>query len=351
MVTAVLGAFGAATGSMLGAATLTDLPSDTAMVDLTRRASGVEAPSVVLRQTSARTADRVFTAGTLDGRWDASQARQRYAAAGWSVSEIEVVHDQAGVADPAAWTSDYIPSRYDRFTAEHHGLVVAIAGMSVGGKTTVGVDAWAAGSPVLRILLVAGVALGLSAGWLLAAAVARRIHSTHPAHRITVAALSATTVLVLAAPVVALYVSLAHAIRPHAHTGGPLPSVHHALSPVPYWTAAPPWLLPASSAVGGLLVIVTVVFAARPQPARLAAVGIPTGGVRIDDDFEVAANMVKDSIAEARTDRRAAQRLLFLSAYPDWTPDPLDRMRGRLIDSGVPAAFLTTTQPSGPPQP
>ncbi|MFI7510669.1 hypothetical protein ACIBSS_28010 [Micromonospora aurantiaca] len=343
LATVVLGAFGAAAGSWLGAGTLADLPAGTAVTELSRQAAGVDAAVHVTHETSPWTSAKVTTAVSLDASWDATQARQRYATAGWSVSELVVVHDRASVLDPATRTGTYIPTRYDRFTAESHGLVIEISGMSVGDESTVQLVGWPASSPMLRILAVTGVALGLIIGWLLAAAVARRVRPTHPAHRVTMAALTAATVLVLATPAFALYGNLLRALRPHEDRSGPVGTVHSALLPDSYWPAAPAWLLPTLSAVGGVLAAVTLTLAVWPRSTRTDAANDSAAG-----DFAVATSAVEASIAAARVDRDAAQRLLFLAAYPDWTPDALNRMRDRLTAAGVPADFLTTTQPSGP---
>ncbi|WP_147442467.1 hypothetical protein [Micromonospora endolithica] len=192
--------------------------------------------------------------------------------------------------------------------------------------------------------------LGLITGWALAATMARRVRPAHPTHRANVTALTAVTALALAFPVIALYGNLVRVLRPPDDNSGPVATVHSALQPGAYWDAAPTWLLlPALTVAGGLLAAVTLVLTGRSRPLRATQ---PDGVTASDGDhWERAVGAVEASIEAARTDRDAAQRLLFLSAYPDWTLASLDRMRDQLINVGVPADFLSTTEPSGPHRP
>ncbi|RAO59522.1 hypothetical protein LUPAC06_01664 [Micromonospora saelicesensis] len=347
LIALLVGAFGAAAGSWLSTRAVADLPSEATLADLSRRATGVDEAPVVSRETSPRTAARFAADTTLATGWDSAQARQRYAAAGWSVSPLTVTDDQASVLYPGDKAVSYLPSRYARFTAESGGLVIEVSGGFVGADGVVRLAGWAADSPVVPALTIAGAALGLITGWLLAVTTMRRVRPTHPAHRATVSALTVTALLVLAAPAIALYGNLVRTLRPHVDTSGPAATVHSALTPDPYWSAAPAWLLPGLTAAGGLIAVITLVLAASTRLSRVGTVDSPAGV----GDWEAAASTVEASIEAARVDRDAAQRLLFLSAYPDWTPGSLDRMRERLINAGVPADFLTTSNQSRPDRP
>ncbi|MEW2144338.1 hypothetical protein AB0869_16165 [Micromonospora vinacea] len=264
LIAVLLGAFGAAAGSWVSAHALADLPSEATLADLTRRAAGVDAAPVVSRETSPRTAASFATDISLDTGWDPAQARQRYAAAGWSVSPLTVIDDQASVLYPGDQAISYLPSRYARFTAESNGSIIEVSGGFVADDGVVRLAGWAAGSPAMPALTLAGTALGLIAGWLLAATTVRRVRPTHPVHRITVSALTAAALLVLAAPGVALYANLARMLRPHADTTGPVATVHSALTAGPYWSAAPTWLLLGLTVAGGLIAVITLIFTASP---------------------------------------------------------------------------------------
>ncbi|MDG4749936.1 hypothetical protein O7630_03185 [Micromonospora sp. WMMD718] len=341
LVAVLLGAFGAAAGSWLGNRGLTELPDTAGLAELTQRATGVDEAPVVSRQTSPHAAPVVAADIRIDTGWDAAQARQRYAAAGWSVSPVVVVDDQASVLYPGDKTITYLPSRYSHFTAESQGLVLEVSGSFVADDGIVRLSGWAANSPAVPALALTGAALGLITGWLLAATMARRIRPADPAHRATVKALTATALLVLAAPAAALYLNLGHVLRPHAHTSGPIATVHSALTPGSYWPTAPTWLLPVLCVAGTLVAIIALALAAAAQPAHASAVRSAAGG-----DWEVATSTIEASIAAARVNRDAAQQLLFLLTYPDWAPTSVDRIRHRLINAGVPAGFLTTPDQS-----
>ncbi|MFI7075249.1 hypothetical protein [Micromonospora sediminicola] len=266
LVAVVMAAFGAAAGSWVAARTAGALPGDAVLADLSRRACGVDAQPEVSRETSPWTASRVYVSATIDMEWDAVQARQRYAAAGWSVSTLTIVNDFAIVLYPGDQTSTYVPSRYSRFTAQSRDLVVVVSGTAIASDVSVYLDVWSANTQVSRGLTLTGTILTLISGWLLTATLARRIRPTHPAHRTTVAALTSTALLVLATPTVALYSSLARVLFPHSDSGGPPPTVHDALLHGPYWPTTPTWLLPALTITGSLLTAVTLALAVSPQP-------------------------------------------------------------------------------------
>ncbi|MEH0828462.1 MULTISPECIES: hypothetical protein [unclassified Micromonospora] len=347
LASVLVGAFGAAAGSYLGVRTLVNLPDTAALNDLTRLATRVEEAPVISREASPRTAGKIAADVRLSSQWDPAQARQRFAAAGWSVSGLTVVDDQTGVLYPGDKIVTYLPSRYARFTAESQGLIIEVNGSSVADDGIVRVSSWAASSPALPALSLAGMSLGLFTGWSLAATASRRIRPAQPAQRATVIALAITTALVLVAPTVAMYGNLVRTLGAQDESGGPVATVHSALLPSSYWPAAPTWLLPVLSGAGGLLAVVTLILAARSHPIH--ATLTPGRTARRGEFWEQAASAVESSIEAARVDRDAAQRLLFLSTYPDWTPSSLDRMRDQLIDAGVPADFLSTTAPSGSP--
>lgn len=263
-VAVVVGGFGAALGSWTAALTTGALPDDAALADLSRRASGVTEEPDIRRESSALTGPRIYTTSTTDADWDAEQARQRYAT-DWSVSALTVVDDFAIVSYPGDATSTRVPSRYSRFTAQAHGVVVVVSGTALAGDAAVYLDVWAAHRPTTPALGLAGTAIGLLSGWLLTATIARRTRSSHPAHLSTVAALTVTTLLILTTPTVALYTSLGRVLRPPPDTIGPAPTVHHALVHGPYWTATPAWLLPTLTIAGGLLALITLTLGISAQ--------------------------------------------------------------------------------------
>ncbi|MBO4162364.1 hypothetical protein [Micromonospora antibiotica] len=341
LVAVLLGAFGAAAGSWLGNRSLAELPDTAGLAELSQRATGIDETPVVSRKTSPHAAPVVAADMRIDTGWDAAQAQQRYAVAGWSVSPVVVVDDQASVLYPGDKTITRLPSRYSRFTAESQGLVLEVSGSFVADGGIVRLSAWAANSPAVPTLALTGAVLGLITGWLSAATMARRIHQANSVHRATVTALTATALIVLAAPAVALYLNLGRVLRSHGDTSGPIATVHSALTPGSYWPTAPMWLLPVLSVAGSLVAIIALALAVTTRPAHASAALSAAEG-----DWEMATGTVEASIAAARVNRDAAQQLLYLLTYPDWAPTSVDRARHRLISAGVPAAFLTTPDQS-----
>ncbi|AYF26869.1 hypothetical protein CSH63_05265 [Micromonospora tulbaghiae] len=102
-----------------------------------------------------------------------------------------------------------------------------------------------------------------------------RMRFTCPAHRLTVAALTGTTLLVFTTPAAALYLNLLRLLRPHTETTGPIPTVHTALLHGPYWANAPAWLIPTLTFGGALLAVVTVSLTIWRRPSALPQLGVP----------------------------------------------------------------------------
>ncbi|WBB48673.1 hypothetical protein O3597_26970 [Verrucosispora sp. WMMA2044] len=270
----IIGGFGAAAGSWLGAQTFADLPDDAAMASLTQQAGGDETLHS-LYSSSPWTADTASSFSWVHGTWDAEQVRQRLAADGWSVSGFTSVTGMVGTLDDTGSLVE-IPLNGTRFTAESDGLMVNVTGWnpaagnsSVDIRSDVSLLAMPQRTAVFLPLVVVGTAAGLLTGWLVAAAVAYRMAAAPPGRRRAAAALWGATLAALALPAVALYGNVMRVFRDGSVEGGPPLTVHSAFTPGEYYPFGPQWLVLALT-VAGLVVAVAATVTARPgeQPPQ-----------------------------------------------------------------------------------
>ncbi|GIJ78112.1 hypothetical protein SAMN05443287_113103 [Micromonospora phaseoli] len=263
-----MGGFGAAAGSWLGAQTFADLPDDAAMTRLTQQVGGEAGTVHRLYSTSPWTAETAHSSSQVDGTWDAEQVRQRLADDGWSVSGFTPATGMSGTLDDAGSLVE-VPLHGARFTAESDGLILHVMGWNpvenspVAIRSTVSFYAMPERTAAFLPLLVLGTAVGLLAGWLVAATVAYRMAAATPGRRRAAAALWGGALLALALPAVALYGNVMRVFRDGSAEDGPPLTVHSAFTPGEYYPFGPSWLVLGLSAAG-LVVAVAAILLARP---------------------------------------------------------------------------------------
>ncbi|WBB93161.1 hypothetical protein [Verrucosispora sp. WMMC514] len=268
-----VGGFGAAAGSWLGARTFADLPDEAGMARLTQQAGGDD-PIYFLYSSSSWTADTAHSSSQADGTWDADQVRERFAADGWSVSGFTPITGMSGTVDGSGSPVE-VPLHGKRFTAESSGLIVNVTGWNPAENSAVDLPshvsfyAMPKQTTVLLPLVVVGTAVGLLAGWLLAAAGAYRMTAAPPGRRHAAAALCGAALVALALPAVALYGNVMRVFRDGNAKDGPPLTVHSAFTPGEYYPFGPQWLV-LGLTVAGLVVAVAATLAARPaeQPPQ-----------------------------------------------------------------------------------
>ncbi|MBQ1051889.1 hypothetical protein KBX50_25935 [Micromonospora sp. C51] len=272
----VVGAFGAAAGSWLGAQTFADLPDEAGMARLTQQAGGDETLHSFY-SSSPWTAEAAHSFSRVDGLWDAEQVRQRLTADGWSVSGFTPVTGMSGTRDEAGSLVE-VPLNGTRFTAESADLSIIVMGWnpaensSIAIRSDVSLLAMPQRTAVFLPLVVVGTAAGLLVGWLVAAAVAYRMAAAPPGRR-HAAALWGGALVALALPAVALYGNVMRVFRDGSvHEGSPL-TVHSAFTPGEYYPFGPHWLV-LGLTVAGLVAAVAAILTARPgdQPPQPSVV-------------------------------------------------------------------------------
>ncbi|BCJ59730.1 hypothetical protein [Micromonospora endophytica] len=266
----VVGGFGAAAGSWLGAQTFADLPDEAAMARLTQQAGGTSEPSHYRISTNWH-AEWAQTTSSAAAGWDAEQVRQRFADGGWSVSALTPVSGKRFTLQEDG-TEVETPLSGARFTAEANGLLLDVRGYIGGDFGSVHVDAGPARTAAFLPIVIVGTVLGLVVGWLIAAAVAYRMAAASPGRRVTAAGFWGLALLALALPAVALYGNLVRVIRHGGVDPGGLLTVHSAFIPGEYYYPfGPAWLILGLS-IAGLVTAVATVLVARPgeQPPQPA---------------------------------------------------------------------------------
>ena len=272
LVIVAAGAFGAAAGSWVGEQTFAELPADAELRALGAQAAGVTTPIAVRRDSSpwsARTVTATVDAGT---GWSAEQARARFVADGWSVGALTPQPGKA-VEGNADGTVTDLPVQYTRFIARKDGLTFTVSGFVTARRGFVDVY----GSPTRTAgflpLVLAGLVLGVLAGWLGAAALSYRLR--HSRRRRLATALAAGALLTLVLPVTALYGNLLRVLQDTGDTGT-VNTVHSGFGPGPFFDFGSTELVWQLSAAGMLLAAVAVALArpaAQPheQPAAAAS--------------------------------------------------------------------------------
>jgi hypothetical protein len=191
----VLGAFGAAGGTWLGWQTAASVPSDRELRALNAAMTGMPAPAAVYHDVSAMKGPNTLV--RADGTGDHSPERVRAAlvSAGWRITSFHesggatvalVPKDSARGRDSFPLGDDLagvpIPTGLVDYTATRGGLklqgdgsvITGGADLGLTGQALYGTAVWPRETPSVRPLTIAGLIGGLLAGWLLAAAFARR---------------------------------------------------------------------------------------------------------------------------------------------------------------------------------
>ncbi|WP_328473963.1 hypothetical protein OHA21_13910 [Actinoplanes sp. NBC_00393] len=250
------GAIGSAAGSWAAERTFAALPSDSATTELQQLVAGGPG-STHITDSSPWWGPTTLGHTELTGGWDAEQARQRLAADGWQVSEVQRPARDAVVIDANGQPTGVSVTDYT-FTAERDGVVLDVDGWSLPQVGTVSIQLWPAGNASLLPLIVIGGLAGMLAGWLIAAALIQRLRHSDPGRVRAAAALSTLAALVLAVPAAAFYGNVVRAFENRDLDGPPF-TVHSALTPGPYWPFGPEWLTAAMFGAGVLLAVAVLV--------------------------------------------------------------------------------------------
>lgn len=268
LVMLIGGALGAAAGSALAAQALADPSNPTAM---TRLASGYPAEIVDSDGGSPWSESQTYGIVRVAGTWDIEQSRQRLAAAGWQVGPVLPLSGSTVRYDPDTGAAIDVPMHNGEVRAHKDGVAVLVQAYLDDDRGSVNVDSWAEPTPILLPLVIAGIAVGLLVGWLLAAAGSYRIiRSGRP---IPAALLAATAVAALVLPAVALYGNVMRAFQ-YADSVDPVFTVHRAFLPGPYYPFGPPWQVLALTIAGIVLAFVAALIARpgeRAQPEQSPA--------------------------------------------------------------------------------
>lgn len=279
LVTLIGGAFGAAAGSWAVEQAVLPAPDGQAAAALHRTvvgAGGTGTTAVEWDPVSSPWGTDAVGWSTSIAAWDADAARHRLAADGWALSEATPAR---GITDMISDGSGEVLQRSVagwEFTADRDGVRLDVTARLIGsdgyspadgGVTT---TVAAAGSAALVPAIAAGGVFGLVAGWLVAAATARRVRRLPAGRARVVTTLSTAAVLVLALPVVALYGNVIRAVE-SAGIPGHVRTVHSAFKLGPYWPFGPFWLNLALLATGLALGVAAVALTATPPPAVPAA--------------------------------------------------------------------------------
>jgi hypothetical protein len=247
LAAAVLGGCGAAAGTWIAWQTASAIPSDRELGALNAALTGLPADAPRYPETSAQRGPSVLILAGGTAAWSPSRIRDTLTGAGWQIASFR----ESDIRTPAREDLDFsIPTKYGAWTATRDGLRMngvgrVITGFPYTDAATYNIRVWPAEPAVLRPLTIAGIVAGLLAGWLLAAALARRRLAT----ALVTAGLAAATL-----PASHFYRE-AYAVM----------SVHG--SPDSYIVDGPRGgILTLICAVAGLLAIVAAVIVARSRP-------------------------------------------------------------------------------------
>ncbi|MBQ1024517.1 hypothetical protein [Micromonospora sp. C95] len=269
----VMGGFGAAAGSWLGAQTFADLPDDESAARLTQLAGGLGESSQYRVETNWH-ADRSNVTDAVAASWNGEQVRQRFTDAGWSVSESTPLSARRVTANSDGTTTE-TPLRGARFDAESAGLLIQVRAYTADDGGQVSIDATPTRTAAFLPLVAIGLAGGLVVGWLVAAAVAYHMVAAPPGRRMTAGGLGRTSLLALALPTLALYGNAVRMVRAGGGVDdGGLLTVHSAFTPGEYYYPFGPSWLVLGLTIAGLAVAVATLLVARPskQPPQQVAV-------------------------------------------------------------------------------
>ncbi|GIJ34200.1 hypothetical protein [Micromonospora sediminimaris] len=269
----VMGGFGAAAGSWLGAQTFADLPDADSSTRLMQLAGGLGESSQYRVKTNWH-AHRSNVTDAVAASWNGEQVRQRFADAGWSVSESTPLSGRRVTVNPDGTTTE-TTLRGTRFDAESGGLLIQVRAYIADDGGSVSIDATPTRTTAFLPLVAIGVAVGLVVGWLVAAAVAYQMATAPLGRRMTAGGLWRTSLLALALPTLALYGNAVRIVRTDGGVDdGGLLTVHSAFTPGEYYYPfGPSWLI-LGLTIAGLAVAVATLLVARPgkQPPQQVAV-------------------------------------------------------------------------------
>ncbi|WP_433833459.1 hypothetical protein ACQP2E_18935 [Actinoplanes sp. CA-015351] len=261
LVALIGGGFGAAAGSWTAEQTFAGVPDHASAGALHAQAVGGPGEDTVVRPDSGSPwTGRMVMGNTsvlgFDG-WDAEQARQRLAAAGWQLGPATHPGGSATTTDEAGNTVE-IELRRTVFRAERDGVMLEVRSHQTEQSGMVGTRMWSAGNATLLPFTVIGILAGLIAGWLLTAAGVQRLRHAAPARARLGTGLTAVAVAVLALPAVAFYGNVMRAFR-YAGGDDPVFTVHSAVNPGAYWPFGPEWLNVALAGAGLGLVVAALI--------------------------------------------------------------------------------------------
>jgi hypothetical protein len=253
LVTAVLamligGAIGLAAGSWTGEQTYPSMP---AAAPLARQILGpaVQPDRLERERFELSITERLGTSAGVEPT--IAETHERLVTAGWAVTAVERFHDQWG------------------FWAQSGGMRVSVWGYP-GAEHSVEVIGYPVRPATYLPLVVAGLLVGLLGGWLVGAALAHRLASSH--RRVPAAVAAVISAAILAVPAGKLYQNLLTFLRTDDGFGaGAL--VHHALAWMP-WPLRDPAEFPDTIGPGlrtllaGLtMAALAAVIAQRPAPS------------------------------------------------------------------------------------
>jgi hypothetical protein len=251
-----LGALGAAGGTWLGWQTAASLPSNDDIRALTAAITGGDPSRAnVYPWHTAMNGPAVSATATGQGSFTGERIRSALASAGWQFTGV--TETVGGVVvditkDPTLQT----PARFMRFTATKDGLWLEADGFTLSGLGG-GPDAryqrltvWAVDTGAVRPMAIAGLLLGMLAGWLLTAACAYRLRRGDRRDR-TVAVLTGMVIAAAVVPAFALYGNLYEVMR--YNTGNPSPYIVYGAS-----GQLPRGLIPACAGIALVAALVVV---------------------------------------------------------------------------------------------
>jgi hypothetical protein len=262
MLTLVLGAFGAAAGSFAAAQTFAGLPSHDGFRTVSRLAA--DGPDRWERRDSTPHAVPMWWSDADAPGWTPAQARDRLTRAGWTLTPVRPL------TGGAAYGGDgqRIPLTRTAFDGTRDGLHLRVFGNVTAGHAVVDVSVWPQDNGSRWPSTVAGAALGLLAGWPLAAASAYRLRRV-PAARLA-AALTGLSPAALTVPAAACYANLGLMVRA-AGGGDPPTMVHRAFAAGPFETWGWTWMIPQLTVAGLVLGLSGVALARWHRGEELAA--------------------------------------------------------------------------------
>jgi hypothetical protein len=265
-----LGALGTAGGTWVGWQTAASIPSDTELRALTAATSGIGPDGIPLSPWKTEMQGPAVSArATGDVPYSAERLRTGLTSAGWRITTFTETTGWI-MTDMLADPPERAPVRDIYFTATKDELslvgnsstVVGGAEAGVDQRADQGIDVWVKEASGVLPLTIAGLVLGMLAGWLVTAALAYRIRQSSPARRAGASALAAVAVVVAAVPAVNFYRGLY------------LVLIYDSGAPNPYNGVGPNALLPTSlvlACIGaGLVALAAAFVVAAPrvdQPA------------------------------------------------------------------------------------